>query len=94
MVQPFADAAFSLEPGTVGPDPVQTQFGWHVIKLEDRRNRPPPALVTVHDQMKALVLRDNIRALTTQLRDGAEIEFPHEAEEADEGGEATPDAAQ
>ena len=42
MVAPFAEAAFSLEPGEISQEPVQTQFGWHVIKVEDRREAEPP----------------------------------------------------
>ena len=42
MVQPFEDAAFALEVGKYTKTPVQTQFGWHVIKLEEKRKQPPP----------------------------------------------------
>lgn len=45
MVKPFSDAAFALEKGAYTREPVKTQFGWHVIKLEDRRRTAPPTFV-------------------------------------------------
>ena len=74
MVPAFSEAAFALEVGAVS-DPVQSEFGWHVIKLEDRRLRPPPPLEEVRDQMTALVLRDLIRSKTEELRRAADIEI-------------------
>ena len=44
MVPEFADAAFALKPGEVTKKPVKTQFGWHVIKLEENRDAEPPTL--------------------------------------------------
>ena len=43
MVEPFAEAAFKLEPGQIS-DPVKSQFGWHVIKVEEKRNKPAAVL--------------------------------------------------
>ena len=43
MVEPFAEAAFKLEPGQIS-DPVKSQFGWHVIKVEEKRTKPVPSL--------------------------------------------------
>jgi peptidyl-prolyl cis-trans isomerase C len=60
MVQPFTDAVKSLEKGKYTKEPVKTQFGWHVILLEDTRESPPPALeqvkpsITTHLQQQAL----------------------------------------
>ena len=45
MVKEFADAAFNLKKGELTETPVKTQFGYHVIKVEDRRKAPPPAFV-------------------------------------------------
>ena len=42
MLPEFANAAFALKPGEITQAPIQTRFGWHVIKLLDRRTAPPP----------------------------------------------------
>ena len=49
MVKPFADAVKGLKKGEITPEPVQTQYGWHVIQLEDTRDVTPPPF----DQVKA-----------------------------------------
>jgi peptidyl-prolyl cis-trans isomerase C len=48
----FADVAFSLQPGQVAPNPVRNEFGWHVIKVEEKRLVAPPTLADVHDQIR------------------------------------------
>jgi peptidyl-prolyl cis-trans isomerase C len=48
----FADAAFSLQPGQVGPVPIHNEFGWHVIKVEERRLVAPPTLSEVRDEIR------------------------------------------
>jgi peptidyl-prolyl cis-trans isomerase C len=52
----FADAAFSLQPGQVGPKPIHNEFGWHVIKVEERRLVAPPTYAEVHDQLREQLL--------------------------------------
>ena len=52
MVEAFATAAFALEKGAFTTDPVQTQFGWHVIKLEDRRKVQPPTFAEAEPQLR------------------------------------------
>jgi len=54
MVKPFADAAFALQANNVTPLPVKTRFGWHVIKVVDRRTVEPPSF----EEMKPRILRD------------------------------------
>ena len=51
MVPEFAEAAFKLDKGQMS-DPVKTQFGWHVIKVEDKRTKPAPAFDEVKDQSR------------------------------------------
>lgn len=48
----FGDVAFSLQPGQVAPDPVKNEFGWHIIKVEEKRLVAPPSFSEVHDQLQ------------------------------------------
>jgi peptidyl-prolyl cis-trans isomerase C len=73
MVPEFEQAAFALEVGTYTKEPVQTQFGWHVIKVEDKRTQEPPAFDQVAAQFRSLLLREAYAARVAELRDGAEI---------------------
>ena len=54
MVQAFSDAAFALQPGELS-GPVETEFGWHVIRLEDRRVVPPPSFEDLSEQIRAFL---------------------------------------
>ena len=54
MVQAFSDAAFALRPGELSV-PVETEFGWHVIRLEDRRVVPPPSFEDLSEQIRAFL---------------------------------------
>ena len=89
MVAPFAEAAFSLEPGTYTAEPVQTQFGWHVILVEDKRTNEPPSLQDLEPQLRQQLEQDAIQAHLAELREGAEIEVV-EPETSDETGDAPP----
>ena len=74
MVPEFEKAAFALEVGAFTKEPVQSQFGWHVIKLEDKRAQQPPAFDQVKEQFRSLVLREKYFALAKSLRDAAKVE--------------------
>ncbi|NLG76574.1 MAG: peptidylprolyl isomerase [Xanthomonadaceae bacterium] len=74
MVKPFADAVVALKPGEITSEPVQSQFGWHVIKLEDSRASAPPPFEDVKDRVKLLVQRKKLQAYLDELRQGAKIE--------------------
>ena len=74
MVAPFSAAAFSLEIGAIGPDPVKTQFGWHVIKTVDKRRQPPADLEESRAQIQDLLTREFVTAHMAELRANAEIE--------------------
>ncbi|QDC01028.1 peptidylprolyl isomerase [Mesorhizobium sp. 8] len=90
MVPEFEKAAMALEPGSYTKEPVQTQFGWHVIKVEDKRPKQPPAFEQVKDQIRSAVLRDKYFALVKELRAAAKVEIPDaalkKAVDAAEGG--------
>jgi peptidyl-prolyl cis-trans isomerase C len=73
MVAEFADAAFKLKKGDIS-DPVKTQFGWHVIKLEDRRQKPVPAFEQVKDQIEQFLVRKAQSDLVLKLREAAKVE--------------------
>ena len=73
MVPEFSEVAFKMYPGQVS-NPVKTQFGWHVIKLEDRRNRPMPEFEKVKDQIATYVARKAQSEFIAQLRESAKIE--------------------
>ncbi|WEF23807.1 peptidylprolyl isomerase [Paracoccus sp. S3-43] len=73
MVKPFADAVAGMEKGQIS-DPVQTEFGWHVIKLNDTRMREAPKLEEVRDQISQMVLRDRVQAEIQRLTAAATVE--------------------
>jgi peptidyl-prolyl cis-trans isomerase C len=73
MVPEFSAAAFSLEPGKIS-DPVKSQFGWHVIKVEEKRNRQPPDFEKVKPQIENYLTRKAQGATVEKLRAEAKVE--------------------
>jgi peptidyl-prolyl cis-trans isomerase C len=73
MVPEFADVAFKMYPGQLS-NPVKTQFGWHVIKVEDKRTRQPPEFEKVKDQIEAYLARKAQSDFITKLRQSAKVE--------------------
>lgn len=94
MVEPFADAAFAMEPGDLSEEPVQTQFGWHVIEVTGKRESTPPAIEEVRPELESTLREDIVMEIVDELRAGAEIErmdgadAPAPAPAPAEGGEA------
>jgi peptidyl-prolyl cis-trans isomerase C len=82
MVPEFAEAAFKLEPGQIS-DPVKTQFGWHIIKVEEKRMKTFPPFEQVKDQAARYVVQKAQSELIMQLRNGAKIERTAEEKPAD-----------
>lgn len=62
MVPEFEQAVVSMEPGSVS-DPVQTQFGWHLVKLNETRDKSAPDPETVRGELEATVREQTIQAL-------------------------------
>ncbi len=73
MVPAFAEVAFKLEPGQIS-DPVHTQFGWHVIKVEDKRIKPTPSFDQVKSQIQNYVSHRAQAEFVGKLRSAANIE--------------------
>ena len=74
MLPEFAAAAFALQPGQVTPVPVQTRFGWHVIKLEERRSAPPATLEQVRDEIRQQLIQEGVTRVLTAARQGVVVE--------------------
>ncbi|MBV9860303.1 MAG: peptidylprolyl isomerase [Alphaproteobacteria bacterium] len=74
MVPAFAQAAFALPVGGYTKTPVKTEFGWHVIKVEDRRMAQPPSFEEAHDELVNQVANEVLAERVKQLRAEAKIE--------------------
>jgi peptidyl-prolyl cis-trans isomerase C len=73
MVPEFSEVAFKLNKGELS-DPIKTQFGWHIIRVDDKRTKRPPEFADVKDQLETYVMRRAQTELITKLRQGAKIE--------------------
>jgi len=86
----LAEAAFLLTPGTYSQEPVKTDFGWHVLMVEEVRDAVPPKFEDIKNELKGLMTQEAVGALVKQLRSTAKIELfdqagkpmPLEAEKA------------
>ncbi len=74
MVPEFAETAFALKKGEVTKTPVKTQFGWHLIKVEDRRAAEPPSFEERRPELQRQMADEGLRAVLEELRKGATIE--------------------
>ncbi|HVZ13887.1 MAG TPA: peptidylprolyl isomerase [Bauldia sp.] len=81
-VQPFEDAAFALDVGKYTETPVQSQFGWHVIKMLEKRKSSPPALSDVQDQIRSGLQQQLYLDETNKLFAAAKIVVVPEANPA------------
>ena len=74
MVKPFTDAVMTLKKGEVTPKPVQTQYGWHIIRLDDTRELEPPPFDQVKAQLGQMVLGKKFRTYSDELLKAAKVE--------------------
>jgi peptidyl-prolyl cis-trans isomerase C len=91
MVPEFSKIAFDTEPGKIS-DPVKSQFGWHVIKVEDKRKRKAPDFESVKPQIETYVTRKAQADLVTKLRETAKIERVEQKNDAPAAKDAPPPA--
>lgn len=73
MVKPFSEAVSKLNKGSLSKEPVQTQFGWHVIKLEDVRDVKPPTYDKVKDSLQKQLAKRQVEKMLVELRGKATI---------------------
>ena len=75
MVPAFEAAASALEPGSYTQEPVETQFGWHIIEVLEKRQAEPPAFEQVRDQVRQLVMREKYIAMVQAARANLNVEY-------------------
>jgi peptidyl-prolyl cis-trans isomerase C len=82
----FADVAFSLQPGQVAPKPIHNEFGWHVIKVEERRLVAPPTYAELHDQLQQQLLAGVVQKTIADARKSLTVHsFNLDGSEMDNG---------
>jgi len=74
MVAPFSEATIALEDGKYSTEPVQTQFGWHIILREGSRKQTAPDFESVKEQIRPMLQRKKMQDFMTQLRQQAKVE--------------------
>jgi peptidyl-prolyl cis-trans isomerase C len=75
MVAPFAEAVRALKPGQTSPDPVESRFGWHVIRLDDSRPTPAPSFEDMRPELEDHIRRQAVNDRIAELRANANIEI-------------------
>lgn len=79
MVAPFEEAAFALTDVGQVSAPVESQFGWHIIKLEERRQSSPPPIEQVGGQLQQQLLMNTFDTTVGRLMENVEVDIPDEA---------------
>ncbi|MCW8086206.1 peptidylprolyl isomerase [Sabulicella glaciei] len=75
MVPEFATAAFNLQPGQMTPNPVRSQFGWHVIRVEERRTGQGPGFDESREALRQAMIEEEVQAMIGRLRQSARVEI-------------------
>lgn len=75
MVKPFSDAAFNMKAGTYSKTPVKTQFGWHVIKVNERDDNRAPGFKEMEEQLRQSLTQQAVQDYLTQLKEKATINY-------------------
>ena len=73
MVKPFEEAAFALDVGQIS-EPVQSPFGWHIIKVEEKRTKPQPTFDELKEQIDQHIVRKAQQDMILKLRAEAKID--------------------
>jgi peptidyl-prolyl cis-trans isomerase C len=74
MLPEFADAAFALQPGQTTDKPVHTQYGWHVIRVEDRRTTTPPTFEQARDELRNQMIQEGLQKLVASAVTQVKVE--------------------
>lgn len=74
MVPEFSEAAFKIKPGEIGQTPVKTNFGWHVVKVEGKRDRPKPAFEEMKQMLQVELRRQKLEGMLEEWKSAAKIE--------------------
>jgi peptidyl-prolyl cis-trans isomerase C len=94
MVPEFATAAFALQPNQVGPQPVRSQFGWHVIRVEERRSTQGPGFDESKEALRQSLIEEEVQAVIQRFRGAARVELVEAPAPASPAGvQAEPPAA-
>lgn len=75
MVAPFSDAVAAMEVGAYSKEPVRTEFGWHVINLQDSRKAEPPSFEEAKPRLTAMIKRRKLSEKLIAMRDSAMVEL-------------------
>ena len=78
MVPPFEKAAYALPVGTYTKEPVETQFGWHVIEVEARRTKPVPTFKEMEPKLRQEAIQNVIANVVEKLRGKAKVQLYNE----------------
>ena len=74
MLPEFAAAAFALQPGQITDTPVHTQYGWHVIKVLERRIAPPPSFDEAQEGIRNQMIQEDLQKLVASARTEVKVE--------------------